>query len=710
MAWLSSRRKHWESVPPGLRLAGGLCAALAIAVLVLAFFLTSGARQARISAAAHYERAQAVSASVSTYTHSCDLLAASRNVRALSELSSAGTSTAQTWANQAMQDVWNVNTLLPADSSVAVFYPTLHLFVSKSQFKFSTDLKRLFENIYPGLSYEDLASQDTGVWHSYCTEGYCYIVRSIPSGISTAAYIVAKFPVESLLPTSGRSIVVIGDGSSCLYASKAAFSESLYPSLLSPDRDRQITVRGTQFNIIRNEFSGLSLRFYTLVPTLTAGVLAIRAAGCLLFLCLLAAPELALHLFEKRKAAAEKALALTPQGAQCGFPDNHYALSGLTKALLDMPKERDYRISQQCYRLLGFAQEEVCAVIGFSLLEDQERLFDAPAPDSGIQRPITPYFILNNILQDLLFDRHKGALCYCDGKYVAFSGLLPSETEADFQAIVQQALSGAKNFLSLTFVSAAPIMCHGYKQFNESLTRSVQELDYARLWWRTESVPDMQKQSSSDFYNRLGLLNSCILENNYAKAEETFHYMLQNCIPASRSQVRDAASKLVILLDTLVSLSGYPRDQLPANAVPPKTVAACQEAGDAIFCFLRKAQGSAGANPAKDRIRAISEYVQENYSDPELSVGTIAARFGMNAAYLSRAFKDSTGTNLLEFIHRTRIAASKKLLPEHPIKEVSTLVGFADAQSFVRTFRKYETISPAEFRRNCTLSGDSLPK
>ena len=511
MAWLSSRRKHWESAPPGLRLAGGLCAALAIAVLVLAFFLTSGARQARISAAAHYERAQAVSASVSTYTHSCDLLAASRNVRALSELSSTGTSTAQTWANQAMQDVWNVNTLLPADSSVAVFYPTLHLFVSKSQFKFSTDLNRLFENIYPGLSYEDLASQDTGVWHSYCTEGYCYIVRSIPSGISTAAYIVAKFPVESLLPTSGRSIVVIGDGSSCLYASKAAFSESLYPGLLSLNRDRQITVRGTRFNIIRNEFSGLSLRFYTLVPTLTVDVLSIRAAGCLLFLCLLAAPELALHLFEKRKAAAEKALALTPQGAQCGIPDNHYALSGLTKTLLDMPKERDYRISQQCYRLLGFAQEEVCAVIGFSLLEDQERLFDAPAPGSGIQRPITPYFILNNILQDLLFDRHKGALCYCDGKYVAFSGLLPSETEADFQAIVQQALSGAKNFLSLTFVSAAPIMCHGYKQFNESLTRSVQELDYAQLWWRTESVPDMQKQSSSDFYNRLGLLNSCIL-------------------------------------------------------------------------------------------------------------------------------------------------------------------------------------------------------
>lgn len=704
MAWLSSHRKQWASAPRWLHLAGALCAALAIAVLVLAFYLTSGARQARISADAHYARSQAVSASVSTYTHSCDILAASRNVRSLSELSDAAASTAQAWANQAMQDVWNVNTLLPTDSSVAVFYPGLHLFVSKSQFKFSTDLNKLFENIYPGLSYEDLSAQDTGAWHSYCAEGYCYIVRSVRNDFRVSAYIVAKFPADALLPASGRNIVVIGDDSGCLYASKATFSETLYPSLLSIGTDRQITVRGVRYNVIRNTFAGLTLQFFTLVPALTTSVLSIRIAGILLFLCLLAAPEIALH-FSKKKYSAKNAL--TPEGAQLGIPDSHYALSGLTKTLLEVSKEQDYRISLQCYRLLGFAPEEVCAVVGFSLLEDQERLFETPAPDSGIQRPITPYFILNNILQDLLFDKHKGALCYCDGKYVAFSNLLSGETEADFQAIAEQALSGAKRYLSLTFVSAAPIMCHGHKQFNESLTRSVQELDYARLWWRTDSVPDMQKQCSSDFYNRLGLLNSCILENNYAKAEETFHYMLQNCIPASRSQIRDAESKLSILLDTLVSLSGCPRDQLPENAVPPKTVAVCQEAGDVVFRYLRRAQGSAGTTPAKDRIRAISEYVQENYSDPDLSVGTIAARFGMNAAYLSRAFKDSTGMNLLEFIHRTRITASKKLLPEHPIKEVSTMVGFADAQSFVRTFRKYETISPAEYRRNCAGSGDS---
>lgn len=93
--------------------------------------------------------------------------------------------------------------------------------------------------------------------------------------------------------------------------------------------------------------------------------------------------------------------------------------------------------------------------------------------------------------------------------------------------------------------------------------------------------------------------------------------------------------------------------------------------------------------------------------DSDLSVGTIAARFGMNAAYLSRTFKDSTGTNLLEYIHKVRIAAAKTLLQAHPVKEVYQMVGFADGQSFVRIFRKYEAITPAEYRRNCaTAKGD----
>lgn len=714
MTWLYSCKRLWSEAAQSLRVAGSVSVILATLVLWGGFYFTTGDRQARCAAAAHYEISKAVSDAVTTYTHSCDIIAASRNIRALSELSSSHMTSAFPTANQAMQDVWNVNSILSTDQgSIAVYFPNLALSVTKSQFKFSSDLSKAFIANYPGLTYDQVLAQDLGSWHSYYSDGFCYIVRSIQDDAQATAYIIAMFSADSVFSESKRDISIIGDDSTCLYASRDNLPDNLYADLLnSLSRDRQITVNGVRYYLVRNEFSNISLYFFTLVPMLSGIMLAIRVAACAACLLLLAVPLLLLRRFEKKRTAEKEAASMTPMGAQASNPARHYTLSGLTKTLLDVEQERDYRISQQCYRHLELAPDETCMIACFALLEDQERLFDQPKGSDNKQRPITPYFILNNMLQDLLYDRHTGSLCYCGGKYIAISNLLPGETEADVREILDQVVASARNYLYLCFVAVGPLYCKGYKNFHATLTQASRRLDYERLWWRSEKVPTIaaQELTTIDFYNRIGLLNSCILENNYVKADETFQYILRNCIPCQVNQVEEAQSRLQILLDVLLSLTGYPREKLPANTVPPQNVAACQEAGSRILQEQIAAQSSTSANPAKNRIRAISEYVLENYSDSDLGVGTIAARFGMNAAYLSRAFKDSTGTNLLEFIHRTRVCAAKKFLPDYPIKEVCAMVGFADTQSFVRIFRKYEAVTPAEYKRNCVLSNDSLPE
>lgn len=713
MAWLSSRRQLWAQAPRKFRIAGIASMLAAVLVLFLGFYCTTGDRQAQSSAAAHYTHSKAVSDAVTVYTNSCNVLAASRNIRTLSGLSDVSVLSALSSADQARQDVWNVNAILASDdSSVSVFFPVISLSVTKNQFKFSADFSRIFSASYPGLPYEKLLSQGPGSWHSYYSNDFCYIVRSILVDGQAAAYIVAKFPVTAIFGESGREVFLIGDDSTCLYASRTDLPDDLYDSLLlSLDTDRLVSVNGVQYYTIRNEFSNISLRFFTLVPVLSRKVLTIRIVCSLAFLILLSAPVI---LLSRRK----KAIVPAQQTEQSPLPPNgaepvsvrHYTLSGLTKTLMDLEKERDYRISQQCYGLLRFTPDETCVVTGFALLEDQERLFDSPRDGDSTRRPVTPYFILNNMLQDLLFSRHSGGLCYCGGKYIAISNLLPGETEADIQAAAEQVAASAKNYLYLAFVTAGPFVSNGYQGFHAALTQVSQQLDYERLWWRTERAPasDAQNLNTVDFYNRLGLLSSCILENNFIKAEETFCYILQNCIPTQIQQVKEAEGRLELLLETILSLTGYSREKLPANALPPKTIAVCQSVGRQIL----QAQISAKTctNPAKDRIRAISEYVQAHYADSDLGVGTIAARFGMNAAYLSRTFKDGTGMNLLEYIHRTRVSAAKKLLPEYAIKEVWPMVGFADGQSFVRIFRKYESVSPAEFKRNCAVPNDSLPK
>lgn len=708
MAWFLNRRKLWADAPRWLRTVGITSAMFSVLALSLGFYFTTGTRQADLSTAAHYQRSTAVSDAVTAYTHSCDILASSRNVRSLAELTGSSTTQAAL-ADQVMQAVWNVNAVLDDSSSIAIYFPSISLAVTKNQFRFSADFNTIFSTNYPGLSWEQILEQSSGSWHSYCADEICYVVRSLQNGAQVSAYIVAKFPAASVFSAAGRDIAIIGDGSSCLYSSKAGLPDGFYDKLMSAIRsDRQITMGGIRYYAVRNIFSSLSLQFFTLVPVMTATVLAIRLFACILFLSLLAIPVLLLRRFEKRRRQDQQAAMETPETCE---KDNHYVISGLARGLLDIEQDRDYIFSRQFYEHIHFPPGETCLLAGFALLEDQQLLFDRSAkPDS--RRPITPYFILNNMLQDLLYDRHAGCLCYCNSKYIAVCNLLPNETEADIKAILKQVVDSARKYLYIVFVSVDPVTCQGYESLHPAITQVSQRLDYERLWWRTEKIPttDIQERGTIDFYNRVGLLNGCMLENNYVKAEETFLSTLRDCIPAGVDQVHEAESRLHLLLGTLISLTGYPRDQLPANALPPRTVTICQEAGEQIFRAQLARKDSACANPAKDRIRAISEYVQENYSDPELGVGTIAARFGMNAAYLSRAFKDGSATNLLEFIHRTRIAAAKKLLQEHAIKEVCTMVGFSDAQSFVRTFRKYESISPAEYKRNCSFSNDSLPK
>ncbi|MBR5535451.1 MAG: helix-turn-helix domain-containing protein [Clostridia bacterium] len=56
---------------------------------------------------------------------------------------------------------------------------------------------------------------------------------------------------------------------------------------------------------------------------------------------------------------------------------------------------------------------------------------------------------------------------------------------------------------------------------------------------------------------------------------------------------------------------------------------------------------------------------------------------------------------MFEFINRTKISAAKELMNSQPnllIKEISYLSGFNDESYFCSVFRRYEKISPLEFR------------
>jgi two-component system response regulator YesN len=94
-------------------------------------------------------------------------------------------------------------------------------------------------------------------------------------------------------------------------------------------------------------------------------------------------------------------------------------------------------------------------------------------------------------------------------------------------------------------------------------------------------------------------------------------------------------------------------------------------------------------------------FIETNYAG-NISIGDIAGYVGLSVNYLSRVFKAETGKPPLEYLSRYRISRSIELLKGESrcsLQEVSQLVGYQDAHSFIRFFKKYEGITPGDYRK-----------
>lgn len=96
----------------------------------------------------------------------------------------------------------------------------------------------------------------------------------------------------------------------------------------------------------------------------------------------------------------------------------------------------------------------------------------------------------------------------------------------------------------------------------------------------------------------------------------------------------------------------------------------------------------------------IYDYVEENYASPALSLSSIAESLRFSPSYLTRYFKEKTGISLMQYIDRKRFEESKRLLAATalPVKAIVERVGYTDEANFSRKFKKYEGVTPTQYR------------
>lgn len=98
------------------------------------------------------------------------------------------------------------------------------------------------------------------------------------------------------------------------------------------------------------------------------------------------------------------------------------------------------------------------------------------------------------------------------------------------------------------------------------------------------------------------------------------------------------------------------------------------------------------------------QYIDQNFQK-DISLDDVSKKVNISPYYFSKVFKEKTGENFIEYLTKKRMESAKELLikPELSIKEICIIAGYSDPNYFSRIFKKYEGVTPSEYRESLGL-------
>ncbi len=102
-------------------------------------------------------------------------------------------------------------------------------------------------------------------------------------------------------------------------------------------------------------------------------------------------------------------------------------------------------------------------------------------------------------------------------------------------------------------------------------------------------------------------------------------------------------------------------------------------------------------------------HIEQNL--PTVTLGSLAERFHLTGAYVSRAFKSYTGENFSDFVAAQKLRRAAQMLAQDiSIRDISAQLGYSSPAYFLAKFKEKFGMTPSAYRRRrlvLELSGDA---
>lgn len=101
----------------------------------------------------------------------------------------------------------------------------------------------------------------------------------------------------------------------------------------------------------------------------------------------------------------------------------------------------------------------------------------------------------------------------------------------------------------------------------------------------------------------------------------------------------------------------------------------------------------------REIINRAFEYINSHFTR-DITLESVANDIGISPQYLSKIFKETYGTNFIDYITNKRLEYAKELLLNNRIniKDVSSAVGYGDQYYFCKIFKRDVGLTPKQFR------------
>lgn len=102
-------------------------------------------------------------------------------------------------------------------------------------------------------------------------------------------------------------------------------------------------------------------------------------------------------------------------------------------------------------------------------------------------------------------------------------------------------------------------------------------------------------------------------------------------------------------------------------------------------------------------IQRLCSYVAESYTDPDICLQSMADKLGVSVPHLCAVIKQELGCTFVTLLTSTRIENAKRLIAKSAnlrVRDIAEMVGYRDANYFIKVFKKRTGVSPADYRED----------